>query len=290
MASRDDLLASPAEANALAEAAVKAAQAVEAPTIPAPPSDHVVLPGGLVRNGEVTRRVQVRELTGEHEEALARAMTPPAGATEVNWAHFLQVLLECGVKQVGDFPESQTKDLLRDMITGDRDAVVMGIRQATYDDDLELIGWTCPYCGKSTDITLSLAQDVPVTKMDDPLHAQTFTVKLRRGRVATVRLATGRDEAAMFDVERLTQAERESVMLSRCLLKIADASGQETIVAGFSKSIVQNLSIPDRKAIIRDMNKRQPGPRYNEITFVHQDCQKEVPLVIGLGTLFPDLF
>jgi hypothetical protein len=101
---------------------------------------------------------------------------------------------------------------------------------------------------------------------------------------------TGRDEAAMFEQQNLTGAERESVMLSRCILKITEANGQETIVAGFSQSIVMNLSIPDRKAIVRELNKRQPGPRYNEITFVHDDCQKEVPLVIGLGTLFPDVF
>lgn len=243
-----------------------------------------------MKGGEVIRKVRVRELTGKHEEALARALQPAPGSELINWAHFMQVLLESGVEQIGDVTDPQKiKELLQDMLTGDRDSIVLGIRQTTYDDELDLPFWVCPACGKPTPITLNLSEEVEIHKLDDPREA-TFEVPMRKGRTATVRLVTGRDEAAMYADPGLTQPERDSIMLSKCLVKITDANGQETVVAGFAQTIVMTLSIPDRKAIVRELNKRQPGPRYNEITFVHQDCQKEVPLVIGLGNLFPDLF
>lgn len=290
MASREELLANPASANAAAEAAVLAASKVDKPEVPDPPSDLVVLPGGLVKNGEVYRHVRVRELDGNAEEALARALQPRPGTDEINWAHFLTVLLEWGTAQIGDFDENRTKELLKDMLVGDRDAIVMGIRQATYGDEVDLPNWVCPACLSAQPISFSLAEEVKSSTLDDPREQIQFEVKLRKGRVATVRLVTGRDEMSIYEMGGLLDAERESIMLQKCLVKIVDANGQETVVAGFSKSIVMSLSIPDRKAIVRELNKRQPGPRYNEITFVHQGCQKEVPLVVGLGNLFPDLF
>jgi hypothetical protein len=126
MATREELLADPAGSNAAVEAVVKAAQTKERPIVADAPADLIQLPGGLIKNGEVIRSVRVRELTGRHEEALARALTPPAGQDQTNWAHFMSVLLECGTEQVGEVTdEAKVKELLKDMLTGDRDAIVL---------------------------------------------------------------------------------------------------------------------------------------------------------------------
>jgi hypothetical protein len=94
----------------------------------------------------------------------------------------------------------------------------------------------------------------------------------------------------MYEQTGLTNAQRESIQLARCLVKIVEHNGQESRVQGRASEVVMDLSIPDRKAIIRALEEHQPGPRYNGIKFVHQDCQKEVSLAVGLGDLFPDLF
>jgi hypothetical protein len=284
---RAELLADPGTANA--EVAAALTDQVEKPVIPLPPADTVRLPGGLVYRGDVYRTVRVQELNGRHEEALARAIQPPPGAMQTNWANFLTVLLECGTVEFSDLDE-RPKDLLKDTLLGDRDAIILGIRQASYGDEVELRGWQCPSCGGTTDLTISLAGDVEVVTMEDPREETTFEVPLRKGRKATVKLATGRVLAAMWEQDNLNVAERNSVMLTHCLQKITEADGTEVRVAGRASVFVLEMSIPDRRAIVRELEKRQPGPRYNGIKFTHQDCQKEVPLVIGLGDLFPELF
>ena len=53
-------------------------------------------------------------------------------------------------------------------------------------------------------------------------------------------------------------------------------------------SVTLNLSIPDRRAIIKALADKQPGPRLNEVKFTHQACGNEVTLLIGIGDLFLD--
>ncbi len=284
---RAEALANPAEANAQLEALL--GDDNEKPVLEPPPSDLIELPGGLVYHGEVYRSVRVRELDGHAEEALIRALQPAPGTFDINWANFITVLLECGTVQFADLDQRLTRELLKDVLIGDRDALVLGIRQATYGDTVDLKGWQCPACGGITDLGISLAKDVETTEMADP-KASTIEIPLRNGRKATARLATGRDLTAMYDQSKLNRAERESIMLTRCLLKVTEADGRETKVQGRATGIVMGLSIPDRRALVRELEKHQPGPRYNGIKFVHQDCQKEVPLALGLGELFPDIF
>lgn len=287
---RAKALANPSKTNAEVAAVLNEAHQPDKPEIPYPPADLIELPGGLIYHGEVVRTVRVQELKGYHEEALARAMQPVAGGVEVNWASFLTVLLECGVVQFGDIDEKLTKELLKDVMLGDRDALILAIRAATYDDNINLENWRCPMCQGISELNLSLTNDLEVVTMEDPRKENTFEVKLRKGRIATVRLATGRDLAAMYEQQGLNGAQRESIQLSRCLQKITEADGRENKIQGRAAGVAMDLSIPDRKAIIRELEEHQPGPRYNGIKFVHQDCQKEVALAISLGDLFPDLF
>src|SRR5580698_8724844 len=109
-------------------------ETVAAPEAEMPPDTLVHLPGGLVRGAQVIRAAEVRELTGEHEEALARAARAQPGSV----VHFLNTLLECGVVRFGSEDPSQTQAFLRDTLVGDRDQLLIGIRRATYGDDIEL--------------------------------------------------------------------------------------------------------------------------------------------------------
>src|ERR1700691_74906 len=160
-----------------------------------PPSPTLVsLPGGLLaKDGEIISTAEVRELTGEDEEDLARAAQAKPG----NIFHYMNTLLECGVKRFGTEDPRRTKTLLKNALVGDRDALIMGIRRATYGEDVDIEQWTCPSCGQKSDLTIPL-EDVPVKEITREQLAP-FTVDLRNGRSAEVRLATGADQLSIFE-------------------------------------------------------------------------------------------
>ncbi len=253
------------------------------PDIPEPPADFVKLDGGFLFEGEEYRSAVVRELTGEHEESLARALKSGNGY------HFLQVLLECGVASIGDISEShKVKKALRSMLIGDRDSLALAIRVATYGDTLEVLDWACPSCGGKTSLELNLTEaDVVPHKTLDKVSEIDFEVKLKKGK-AKVRLPNGADQIFVFEDEDLTGAERDSRLLQRCVLSVTDADGKDHMML-LEPGYILKMSIPDRRAILKQLSERQPGPQYNEVKFTHEECGNEVTISMGLVDLFRDL-
>jgi hypothetical protein len=264
----------PAAAQAAVAAALK--EASPYPDVELPPDDLVELLGTVIVNGEEVHTVRVRELTGVDEEALARA------AQSLHLFHFIDTLLTRGTVAFGDEPESSTPKLLKDVLAGDRDWILMGIRKATFGDGIEMEDWECPNCGGKSDLEFPVS-DVPVKKLESE---RDFDIELKNGRMARVRLATGADQAAMYADKSLTQPERDSIMLSRCIQTITDPDGTVHNFAGFPRA-TRNLAIPDRHKLLRELGERQPGPRFGEMKFTHEACGEEVPLPIGIGHLFP---
>jgi len=72
---------------------------------------------------------------------------------------------------------------------------------------------------------------------------------------------------------------------SQMMSVIIDPNGTVHSLAG-EPSLALKMGIADRRTILNEIAKRSPGPRYNEITFTHADCGKEVTLAIDLGDLF----
>jgi len=268
-----------AVANAELDSVIQDAVKVDMPVIALPPSDLITLNGGLVKGDKVINTAIVKELTGEDEEALARA-------AQANYFHFIDRLLRCGVVQLGDEPKSQTEQLLGKLLIGDREQLLLGIREATYGDEIEVEKWICPNCGSEQDLVMEVA-DIPVKKMASPDDA-TFKVNLRKGGYALVRLATGEDQLAIFEKNDWTQAQRETVYLSRCVVSLVDKDGIEHSMQGFP-SLSREMPMADRHAILKELGDRQPGPKYNDIQYTCENCSKEVTVVLGLTNLFPDI-
>lgn len=266
----------PEQTNALIEKLLTESASAPVPEIKFPDGDIVTLPGGLVRKDGVVKTVEVRELTGEDEESLAKA------SQSVNPFTFLDRLLRCGVTRIGD---SKDEKLLSQMLIGDREAIILGIRRATYGDDIKVIGWVCPDCNNEADLTFSI-DDIPSEKLNDPSDAE-FNVNLRKGGHAKIRLANGEDQLAVFDKPDLTQAQRETILLSRCVVSITDRSGKEMLMAAFP-SMSRSMSIPDRHAILKELGTRQPGPKYDQIKFDCDNCNKEQNVTVTIGHLFLD--
>lgn len=278
---REQALADPERTNADARAVLAGSMA--APQIEDAPDDLVKLPGGLIRGGKVDRTATVRELDGLDEEALSRALKTQGVAGVF---HFMDTLIACGTVSIGDEPAD--RETLKSLLIGDRDELALAIRVATYGPDMVIEQWVCPHCGSQSDISFSLTEDVDRRTLADPAGDQTFEVSLRKGAKALVRLPSGRDQEALFENDTWTTAQRNTKLLSLCVMSYTDPSGQQFNVMAFP-SVVTKLSIPDRQKLIQEISERQPGPRYNEVKFTHEECGNEVVLALGVRDLFRDL-
>lgn len=253
----------------------------EVPSITFPADDIVTLPGGLVKNGTVIKTVQVKELNGSDEESIART------TQALNPFLLMDRLLKCGVVKIGDFPEAETEKLLGEILVGDREQLMLGIRNATYGDKLNIDPWRCPSCGVEASLSMQL-EDIPVTKMSDPLNEVHFEVPLKRDKIARCHLASGADQVAVFEKEDLTPAERESILLTRCIDTIVESTGLERSIQGFATSFVLGMNVVDRHAVLNELNTRQPGPKYNQVKHKCDTCGKDVTVTVTLGNLFLD--
>lgn len=276
------------DASAPAELNLKAAEVIASAATPVPeppdPVDTIVpLPGGLVRGDAVIKEVEVRELTGVDEEKISKA------ARTANAFRLIDTLMECGIVRIGSEDELNTKRLRGELLLGDRDQVLLGIRKATYGSEVKIPGWTCPNCQVESDLTFNLDEDIAVRKMDDVRTQAEFSVDLRKGKKAKVRLVNGNDQLDVFSEDGLTPAERDTKLLQRCVLSVIDTKGQEQMMSMYPQMALA-LGMADRHTILNALLDKQPGPQLDDLKIVHDSCGKEVPVGAGIISLFRDIF
>lgn len=241
------------------------------PRMEAAPLLTVQLPAGYIdRQGVLSTTAQVRELTGYDEEKLTRV------DAFKNVAVYVTELLTLGVEEIGG--QKPTKDVIQDLVIGDRDALILGVRRATYGDGVEF-ELDCTACGNKSEVTVELDKDIETKTLDDPT-VRTFEVPLRAG-TAKMCLLTGRSQEAFSDtISKKTTAEVTTLMLSKTVVEIngVPTNGRE--------DSVRALSSRDRTTLKDFMNDHQPGPRFNEIPVNCATCRAEYPVSLGIGSLF----
>jgi hypothetical protein len=247
-----------------------------APVIEDMPDTYIKLPAGLVSDGEVIQDAEVQELTGEHEEKLAKARTAN------NVAKYISTLLQCGTVSIGD--KKVTPEILDSLIQGDLDMLILGIRRATFGDEFEVFEVDCPHCRELSDITMNL-KDIPVKELDDP-EIREFTIDLRKGRQARIQFPTGAVQNSILK-SQLTVPEMNSLTLAECVLSITESDGTEHMANGLAD--VKRMNVMDRNTIKDFIYKNQPGPRYDEVTATCPSCEGEVPVPLNVGILFREL-
>ena len=247
-----------------------------APVIDEIPDTFVKLPAGLVTAKGVVQDAEVQELTGEHEERLAKTRSAN------NAAKYISTLLQCGTVAIGDKPA--TTEVLDSLIQGDLDMLILGIRRATFGDDFEVFEIECPSCGELSDLTMNL-QDIPVRELEDP-ETREFLVDLRKGRKAKIQFPTGAVQNLIFK-NQLTVPEMNSLTLAECVISFIEADGSERLSNGLTD--VKKMNVSDRNAIQEFIYKNQPGPRYDEVKAACPSCEGEVPVPLNVGILFREL-
>jgi len=248
-----------------AKKAMEEPEAVIAPS-QAPSDNTVELPGGYATNsGKIVKVAEVRELNGADEEAISRAGSR---------AKALNVILQRGLVRVGD--EEVTKDTLDNLLSGDRDAILIGIRKVTFGETLDM-SIRCPLCLDEHESTVNLNTDVPVVSL---LSAEdrSWVVNTKSGPVG-VTLPTGVVQKKLMDNADKTSSEINTLLLSGCVLTVNG-------VPSMGAHTALSLSMSDRTKIIEDIINRNPGPRLGEVKIACKACGEGIDLPLSLLDLF----
>lgn len=230
-----------------------------------PRDGFVQLPGGYVnQEGETLTEVEVVELTGVAEEALARPMGEGKRFTTI---------LEHSVEKVGHMDPNH--EILNRMLIGDRNAVLLGVRHVTY-GPVELENFTCPDCHQAVNMSVDLTKDVPVKALEGDRN---FTVDLSRGRVAEVSLPDGFSQTEVLNAEGKSEAELTSMILKDCVNSVDGIP-----MAGLDS--VRNLSARDRRTLMKALDEHDFGPQLDKVVKPCPSCGEEISLPLTIGSLF----
>lgn len=240
--------------------------AVEVKTV-APSKSEVTLPGGFInREGFLIKYAEVRELTGTDEEAISKA-----GSI----GRALNVMLQRGLVSLG--MDKANKEDLDTLLSGDRDAILVGIRCVTFGPKVDF-SISCPFCKTALDVTVDVNDGVPVKTLKDPLEDRTFTYTSKIGDVV-VNLPNGSTQRKLMENTDKTVAELNTMLLAGCVLSINDEPS-------FGASSVLKLGMADRGKIIDEILVRNPGPRLGEVSTACEACGETISMPLSLADLF----
>jgi hypothetical protein len=232
-----------------------------------PPDTSVRLPGGYVAYGSyvAVRDATVKELTGEDEEVISRTKS---------FSKTVNTILMRGVESIGNSPFS--KELLEDLLSGDRDTLLVAIRVATFGPYLESFG-VCPNCG-GTKFETDL-REVPQVELEDG-SPRTWEVTIKSG-LARLTYPTGTSHTRLMDAadEGKTPSELNTLLLSECLLSV---DGMPSAGAATAKQ----LGMRDRETLLKSIVEKTPGPRLEGVTSTCLSCDEQVKTPLSIADLF----
>lgn len=269
---RVDPQANPALAQTLANQAM--APEPEAPLIPPrPPKDVFELPAGWVDNtGTLHKDVRVREMNGYDEEELAR----PSIKSVIDFIDL--IIKRCTVDIGGERPEARIMD---DLLIGDRDAVLIAVRVATFGNEFSMpVVCREVDCGEQYEVKVDIAKDIDVKELPgDPTQRMRPCI-LADGREVQVRLMTGAAQRAAYGND-FNDAQQASIMLLECIYSI----GGEPV---HSIDQIKKLGTNERRQIIKFLDENTCGPQWQGVMHPCPNCQVEAALPINLVALFRD--
>lgn len=246
-----------------------AQQAMEVPeqviTSRAPSDTTVDLPGGYVFNGELIKTAEVRELNGADEEAIAKA----GGRSRA-----LNILLQRGLVKLGS--KEATKEDLDNLLSGDRDAIIVGIRRVTFGDGLDLV-MRCYHCSEEQQTAISLTDDIPTRTLESELD-RAWTMQTKSGPV-DVALPTGVVQKKLMENADKSSAEINTLLLAGCVLSVNG-------VPSMGAHTALSLGMVDRTKIVDEILDRNPGPRLGEVKKACKACGELVEVPLSLLDLF----
>jgi len=211
------------------------------------PTDDVSLPseGKFYENGK--KSVKIKYLTAEDENILTSAELIKNGKV-------LDVLLEKAIVDKDLRPE--------EMLTGDRNAVLLALRSTGYGDEYE-VKMTCPECGEEYTTNVALSSLKHKSLLLSPDQNGEFSIELPKTKwPVTFRLLNGKDENYLTKKsEQLkkikTKSQYSSMLTERYLLQIMELNGNRDKL--YISKAVANMPISDSLFLREYIKEIEPG-------------------------------
>ena len=251
----------------------KEAIAGPVPLMPEAPDCVVELPRGLLINGDWKTKVEIRELNGADEEALARYK-------EV--VDFYDALIAHAVVRIDDYdienkPFAERQGILQQLLIGEREQLLVAIARITYGNTKTLVV-TCSECNEQFELDLDLSQDFPSKEMENP-QQMSYTFQTSKGGEVEYRLATGADQWEALRKKGATQAEQNTTILSTVITRVNGGLVPDPV------AFARRLSMKDRQKMIDLLVNGQPRVDMEVITPC-VNCNQDVTLRLAWGDLF----
>lgn len=241
-----------------------------------------VLPGGFFHNGACFREVKLNPPTGREEETLGNSSNSCLLASAIT-----TLLTHC-VERIGLLTDI-TPEVTRNLLVGDRDYLVLKLRQITFGDRVEAT-LVCPnhQCGEKIDIDFDL-RDIPIKQ--SKISSQIFPVKVPKQAAfvdneghkhcqVDFRLPNGEDqeELALLAANNLYKAVNK--LLARCIQQI---DGTMEI----DESLIGKLSTTARRKIEEKMEELAPQVDL-EMEAKCPECKKSFSFLFNVSQSFLD--
>lgn len=238
------------------------------PRMEEPPNTVVDLYVGLEDSfGVWHTKTIIRELTGADEEALA-SLEAKEG---MNYAEYMAFILRRVVESVGTIDVTQNKNLVDDLIVGDRDKLFMAIIEATYGKIREY-QVACTSCGESNDVFVDITAFAEKPLKTGGGNFVKFVLK--NGQEVQLRLPNNGDTLVVNKIAT-TIAEQNTLMLSRCVQNIE----------GNPVEWAKSLGMGDRANLVKKLLEAQPGPEIEEVDAQCAHCNEKFVMVLDWASL-----
>lgn len=172
------------------------------------------LPNGFWESGAFWREAHLREITGEDHVFLmedCRDLLPAHWATEL----LARCVVKLGAKEA-------TRDAVRSLTVGDREALLLHLRRLTSGDRLACV-ISCPQCHERLDLEIAVANLLQEPE-SAPLAEHELTIETGGGEATTVRfrLPHGVDQEEVATLALTNVEAAADLLLRRCVLSVSN--------------------------------------------------------------------
>jgi hypothetical protein len=241
-----------------------------------------ILPGGFFQNGTCFREVKLHPPTGRAEEQLGDALNSRCLAAAIT------ILLTHCIERIGPITDI-TPEIVRNVLVGDRDYLVLKLRQITFGNRVEAT-LICPnpQCGENIDIDFDLRR-IPVKP--GKISSQVFILKLPKQAgfednegdkhyKVEFRLSNGGDQEDSAPLAAHNECQAVNRLLAGCIQRIDG-------IVEIDESQIEKLSLSARRKIEKTMAELAPQVDL-EIEAQCPECKNTFSFPFNMSQFFID--
>lgn len=236
------------------------------PLMDAPPDTQVKLCRGLFQGNGFVTNAEIKELSGDDEEYIARSLASSDSLSLVN-AMLIYGVLSIGSVDLRTKPPAERIGYINQLLVGDKELLFLRILQVTFGDE-RVVETICPVCEKRIEVVYHISKDIPIRELTEP-ERSTYEFTLRNGDRLEYRLVTGDDQTEATKRRASMLPEQNSILLSRCVISLNGRPLLDPL--HFAKA----LSAGDRRNLLKEINRHQPGPHFEEVKLPCAECGVE---------------